>query len=59
MIFLFLRQIVFYLPLLFIINAAFGLYGLVAAYPISEILSFIVSSRMVSSDVKTMKAKAA
>ena len=51
----FFRQVVLYFPLLYGLNALFGPVGLVAAYPVAEVLSSIISTILLERKMKRVK----
>lgn len=53
------RQIIFMIPLLFILPPIWHLNGVWAAFPISDFLSVVIASVMLASLVKSIKRKAA
>ena len=52
----FFRQIVFYLPLLFLMNRIWGPNGLMAAYPVAEVLSAAISTVLLVIKLKKVRA---
>lgn len=53
----FFRQVVLYFPLLYGLNALFGPVGLVAAYPVAEVFSSIISTILLERKMKRVKAE--
>lgn len=54
----FFRQVVFYFPLLYLLNIWFGYNGLAAAYPCAELLAGLVSTVLLSYKLKKINQTA-
>ena len=49
-----IRQLILYIPLLFIMNALFGMYGLVWSQTAADIITVIMSFRVYTNFLKTV-----
>ncbi|MBQ1423855.1 MAG: hypothetical protein IIY96_05390, partial [Lachnospiraceae bacterium] len=53
----FVRELVFYIPLMFILDRIFGEVGLVAALPVGEALSAVVALLLLSRTIEDAKRR--